>query len=258
MGSPRSSSCSERVETGRPSDLLSSAPMLPAPDLANAVTSFCTIGAGVTAMVLSRLVEPRQPPRWMGVWFCLFLTGLPTLGWHGWGVVATDWTGEAWRIADVGTNLLLAFAIQLAVAGDFYGTRFRNRLALLSGVANLVAVAGLVREGVTGVKSYAIPLGDFGGFYPGEAMLIADAFLVTGLFYAARERIAPAAKPLLHAVTAIFVVGLGLATAEGSVVVGQVGSLHALWHVVGGFGFVFLWAFTQVRLAHDTRSEDSR
>ena len=68
---------------------------------------------------------------------------------------------------------------------------------------------------------------------------------------AARKRIAPQAKPLLHAVTAIFVVGLGLATADGSVVIGRVGSLHALWHVVGSFGFVFLWVFTQVRLGRD-------
>jgi hypothetical protein len=24
--------------------------------------------------------------------------------------------------------------------------------------------------------------------------------------------------------------------------------MHALWHVVGGFGFIFLWAFVHVRL----------
>jgi hypothetical protein len=232
--------------------------MLPAPDLANAVTSFCTIGAGVTTLGLSLLIAPRQPARWLLVWFCLFFTGLPTLGWHGWGVTATDWTSETWRVADVGTNLLLAYALQLAVAGDFYGRRFRNRLAVFSAIANLIAIAGLIREAVTGVKHYAIPLGDFGGFYPGEAMLIADSLLVVGLFYAARRRIAPAAKPLLHAVTGIFLVGLGLATADGSVVVGRVGSLHALWHVVGSFGFVFLWAFTQVRLGHETQAGEMR
>ncbi len=225
--------------------------MLPAPDLANAVTSFCTIGAGATTLALALLIAPRQPARWLFVWLCLFVTGLPTLGWHGWGVVATDWSSEAWRVADVATNLLLAFALQLAVLGDFYGPRFRNRLGLASALANLVAIAGLVREAVTGVKVYAIPLGDFGGFYPGEAMLIADALLAMGLFYAARHRIARAAMPLLHCVTAIFLVGLGLATADGSVVLGRVGSLHALWHIVGSFGFVFLWAFTHVRLVSE-------
>lgn len=223
--------------------------MLPAPDLANAVTSFSTIGAGVTTAAFGRLVAPRHPGRWMAVWLALFVTGLPTLGWHGWGVVAGDSSGEAWRVADVATNLLLVYVLQLAIASEFYSQRFRSRLAIGSGVLNLAAVAGLVREGVTGVKTHAIPLGDFGGFYPGEAMLIADAVLATALFYAARRRIAPAAKPLLHGVTAIFLVGLGLATADGSVVVGQVGSLHALWHVAGGFGFLFLWAFVHAQLS---------
>jgi hypothetical protein len=228
--------------------------MLPAPDLANAVTSFSTIGAGATTLALARLVAPRHPRRWMLVWAALFATGIPTLGWHGWGVVMPDGRGEIWRVTDVATNLLLAFAIQLAVAGDFYSRRFRTRLAIGSGALNTAAIAGLIHEGVTGVKAYAIPLGDFGGFYPGEAMLIADSFLVVGLFYAARHEIAREAMPLLHCVTGIFLVGLGLATADGSVVVGRVGAMHALWHVVGGFGFIFLWAFVHVRLRAGGRS----
>lgn len=222
--------------------------MLPAPDLANAVTSFSTIGAGASTLALARLVAPRHPRRWMRVWLALFVTGLPTLGWHGWGVVLEGGRGEIWRVLDVATNLLLAYAIQLAVAGDFYSRRFRTRLAIGSGALNLAAIAGLIHEGLTGVKSYAIPLGELGGFYPGEAMLIADAFLITGLFYAARGRIAREAMPLLHCVTGIFLLGLGLATADGSVVIGRVGSMHALWHIVGGFGFIFLWAFVHVRL----------
>jgi hypothetical protein len=228
--------------------------MLPAPDLANAVTSFSTIGAGATTLALARLVAPRHPQRWRLVWAALFVTGIPTLGWHGWGVVMPDGRGEIWRVTDVATNLLLAFTIQLAVAGDFYARRFRTRLAIGSGALNTAAIAGLIHEGVTGVKNYAIPLGEFGGFYPGEAMLIADSFLVVGLFYAARHQIAREAMPLLHCVTGIFLVGLGLATADGSVVVGRVGSMHALWHVVGGFGFVFLWAFVHVRLRAGERS----
>src|SRR5690606_34387703 len=109
-------------------------------------------------------------------------------------------------------------------------------------------------EAVTGVKTYAIPLGGLGGFYPGEAMLIADAIAIVALFYAARREIAPEAMPLLHCVTGIFLAGLGLATADGSVVIGRVGSMHALWHVVGGFGFIFLWAFVHVRLRAEERT----
>lgn len=222
------------------------------PDLANAVTSVCTIGAGVTTLAFGRWVG-RHPARWMFVYFCLFLTGLPTLGWHGWGVVAPDWTRDGWQVADIASNLLLAWSVQLAVAGDFHGPRMVRRILWGSGAVNLAAVLWMVREAVVGTKVHWIPLGEFGGFYAGEAVLIADAVLAVGLFYAARARIAAEAKPLLHAVTAIFLVGLGLATADGDVVAGRVGSLHALWHVLGSFGFLFLWAFTEVRLRAEAR-----
>lgn len=217
------------------------------PDLANAVTSFCTIGAGVTTLAFGHWVS-RHPRRWRFAYLCIFLTGLPTLGWHGWGSVASDWTHEAWQVADIGSNLLLAWALQLAVAGDVYGPAFVRRLALGSGALNLAAIGWMVHEAVTGTQVHWISLGSYGGFYAGEAVLITDAFLTVGLFYAARKRIAAPARPLLYAVTALFLVGFGLATAEGDVVIGRMGSLHALWHVVGSFGLVFLWAFTEVRL----------
>jgi hypothetical protein len=217
------------------------------PDLANAVTSVCTIGAGVTASAFGTWVS-RHPTRWRFAYFCIFLTGLPTLGWHGWGTIATDWTHETWRVADVGSNLLLAWAVQMAVAGDFYAPTFVRRLAIGSGALNLAAIGWMVGEGATGSKVHWIPLGRFGGFYAGEAVLITDAFLTVGLFYAARARIPAAARPLLYAVTALFLFGFGLAIADGDVVIGRMGSMHALWHVIGSFGLLFLWAFTEVRL----------
>lgn len=57
-----------------------------------------------------------------------------------------------------------------------------------------------------------------GGFHPGESWLIPFSFTVTALFYARREQIRAAA-------------------------------MHALWHLVGPFGFVALWAFNHVRFA---------
>lgn len=214
-------------------------PLAPA-DLANAVTSFCTIGAGLVTLLLCALVRP-QPLRWWLVYANVFFTGLPTLGWHGWGL-------EAWRVADVGTNLLLAFFLQLAVLGDFHPPATQRRVALASGLLNLLAIAGLVREAVTGTKSYAIDLGAHGGFYPGEAMLIADSLFVVALFVWNRARIPARAKPLLWAMTLVFTLGFVLATAAGDVVTSRVIAHHALWHVVGGFGFVLLWAFNHVRM----------
>lgn len=219
------------------------APLSP-PDLANAVTSFSTIGAGVVTFALAWLVPPRQPARWLLVWFALFVTGLPTLGWHGWG-------GEFWRVSDGGTNLLLAWCIQLAVLGDYYAPETRRRMGAVMGVLNGAAIAWMFGEAATGTKTYLVSFGEHGGFYPGEAMLIVDSLLVTGLLVAKRSTFPDRARPLLWITTALFVLGLALATADGDVVGGRVGSWHALWHVVGGFGFVFLWAFNHVRLMEE-------
>lgn len=216
---------------------------LSAPDLANAVTSFCTIGAGLVTLLLCRYVG-AQPDRWLWAYFSLFVTGIPTLGWHGWGT-------EFWRVADVGTNLLLAYCLQLAVLGDYYAAGFRRRFALVSGLVNLAAVLFMATEGMRGGPGLAIDLGAFGGFQVGETVLIGDAVAVTWLLAAQRRRIPAPARPLLRLVVGCFVAGLLLATAAGDTVWGRIGSFHALWHVLGAFGFVLFWAFNHVRLQHD-------
>ncbi len=215
---------------------------LSAPDLANAVTSFCTIGAGLTTLLLCRYVG-SQPDRWLTAYFLLFVTGIPTLGWHGWGM-------EAWRVADVSSNLLLAFALQLAVLGDYYRADFRRRFAAVSGVVNAAAVVWMAGEGARGGAVEAIDFGAFGGFQIGETVLILDSVAVVVLIAVRRHRIPEVAVPLLRLVVLCFTVGLLLATAAGDTVHGRVGSYHALWHVVGSFGFLFLWAFNHVRLQH--------
>jgi hypothetical protein len=83
-------------------------------------------------------------------------------------------------------------------------------------------------------------------------MPILDAVLVTGLIYARRRLVPEAARPLLHVVTLTFLVGLGLATAAGDTLHGRWVSYRALWHVVGAFGFLALWAMNHVRFAGRT------
>ena len=95
-------------------------------------------------------------------------------------------------------------------------------------------------------RAYLIPLGPWGGFYPGESWLIALSFTVVGLFVARRRDIPARARPLLGAVCAIFLTGMLLATASNDRIVPPFFAMHALWHLVGAFGFVFLWAFNHV------------
>lgn len=227
---------------------------LSAPDLANSVTAFCTLLAGVVTLLLCRFVRP-QPPRWQFAYLCIFLTGIPTLGWHGFGVHPGPETvvGRAWQVTDIGSNLLLAWAIQFAVAGDYCAGAIRRRLAVGSALVNLAAVGWMYREVAASAMAETLEFGAFGGFAVGELVLIADALVITGLLYRARARIADEARPLLYLVTAFFLVGLGLATARGDVVHLKVLSYHALWHVVGAFGFILFWAFNHVRLEAEAR-----
>jgi hypothetical protein len=129
----------------------------------------------------------------------------------------------------------------------------RDRVAATTGAINLAGVAWIFREAITGEKHYLIPFGEHGGFYTGEVLLILDSFLVVGLLFARRREIAARAKPLLYLVTATFTVGLFLATAGNQEVAEPFWSWHALWHVVGAFGFVLFWAFNHVRF-EETRA----
>lgn len=210
------------------------------PDLTNTITGFCTILAGVIPLLLCRWLGP-QPGRWLFVYWCIFITGLPTVGFHGWG---TSWL----RVSDTGSNLLLAWAIQLAVLGDYYTPKTRLRVAVVSGIVNLVAITQMIREEVIGAKVYLVDLGDFGGFHPGESVLILDSILVVGLMVAQRRQIAPEAMPLLRVVIFCFLVGVGLASATNTTLHARIWSYHALWHIVSATGFVFLWAFNHKRL----------
>jgi len=223
--------------------------------MANAITSFATLLAGVFTLALWGLLRD-QPIRWAHAYLWIFLTGIPTLGLHGYGEPFGAPSHPYWSVADTGSNLLLAWAIQLAVLGDYWRER-RWRVAAASLGVNLLAIGNMVRERFFAEEiHYLIPLGDFGGFRTGEVMLIADSLFVVALLTAARTRMPRRARPLLGFVALSFLCGLALATASNQ----QVGLLfgvptlayHALWHLVGSFGFLAFFVLNHVRFSEAT------
>jgi hypothetical protein len=177
----------------------------------------------------------------VAVYAGILLTGIPTVWYHGFG--ETNVSG--W--ADSSSNLLLAWLVQVAALWDAYGEKTKIRVATVSGIINLAVVfaRGIAGESIRHID--VIPLGEFGGFHITEAMLILDSLLAAGLLYGQLREIPRKARNLLYAVTAIFVVGMLLATASNHQLDFQIVSYHALWHSVGSFGFVFLWVFNHVR-----------
>lgn len=223
---------------------------LPAAGLANTITGFATLFSGLACLALSRLVRP-QPARWQLVYWMIALTGVFTVTLHGFGetnpVFGAPWF---WTFLDTGSNIVVAWSIALAVLGDYYDEPLRWRVGV---AVTLVAAVGLLwhfQDSLPGTdRRHLVPLGGWGGFYPGESVLIALSFTVVALFVLRRDRIPAAARPLLLLVTALFFVGMLLATASNEKVVFPFLALHALWHLVGAFGFVGLWAFNHVRFS---------
>jgi hypothetical protein len=221
---------------------------LPAFGLANTITGFATFGAGCTCLALSRLVRP-QPPAWRFAYWMIVVTGVFTVTLHGFGETVSGFGPRwFWAFLDTGSNIVVAWALALAVLADYYAPAQRRWARPLLTAAMLVGVAWHFYDRLpTTERSTLIPLGGWGGFYPGETWLIALAWVVVGLFVARRDRIPARARPLLRVVVALFFGGMLLATASNEQIVYPFFSMHALWHLVGAFGFVFLWAFNHVR-----------
>lgn len=227
---------------------------LPAFGLANTVTGFATLFSGALALAFCRLVAP-QPARWRFAYWMIVLTGVFTITLHGFGETVGGFGPRwFWGFLDTGSNIVVAWALALGVLGDYYAPASQQRGRLVLTAAMLVGVAWHLTDRLPGTeRAYLVPLGSWGGFYPGETWLIALSWVVVGLFVARRERIPVRAKPLLGLVVAIFFVGMGLATASNDRVVYPFFAVHALWHVVGAFGFVAFWAFNHVRFAEPER-----
>jgi len=208
--------------------------------IANTVTAFATILAGLTTFAFCWLVAP-QPWRWRLAYAAIFITGVPTVWYHGFG--ETFWQG----VADIGTNLLLAWFLQVAALWDGYAPRTRWAVAIVSGLVNLFAIGGRISMGPGAARIFLVTFGAFGGFSVVELVLIADSLLAIGLLYGKYARIPLRARPLLFVTTGLFLLGAVLASASNHRLDFGILAWHASWHVVGAFGFIFLWAFNHVR-----------
>lgn len=222
--------------------------MLPDFGLANTITGFATLGAGCMGLALSRLTRP-QPARWHFVYWTIVVTGVFTITLHGFGETVSGFGPRwFWAFLDTGSNIVVAWAVGLGALGDYYDAETRRWARPALTLAMLVGVVWhFVDRLPGGERSYLIPFGSWGGFYPGESFLIAMSVAAVALFQRRSARIPAAAKPLLRLVVGLFLVGMGLATASNEKILYPFFALHALWHLVGAFAFIALWAFNHVR-----------
>ncbi|MBI1339099.1 hypothetical protein GC169_02650 [bacterium] len=219
---------------------------LPNFGLANTITGFATLFAGALPLAICHLSQ-MHPARWMLVYWLILVTGVFTITLHGFGetnpVLGERWF---WAFLDTGSNIVVAWGIARAVLMDFYAPSTQRWARPLAGVLMFAGVAWHFFDRL-GSGGYLVGFGGWGGFNPGESALIAFSLANTALYFIKRKAIAPRPMRLLLLVTGVFLVGLGLASASNDEIVFPFLSLHALWHVVGAFGFIALWAFNDVR-----------
>ena len=208
--------------------------------LANIVTSYCTCLGGILPLLFCGLYR-SQPRRWLFAYVCIVITGIPTVWLH-----AMEGNRVA-SFADVGTNILLAWAVIVAASGDFMSRVSRARLLGIITPLNIAGIGWLIWEIFAPGKRPLITFGTFGQFYAGEVFLITNAWVVTILFIVWRRQIPEAARPALWCVIGIFLAGLGMATAANHVISLYIFPWHAVWHITGMAGFLVLWLFNHIR-----------
>ena len=218
--------------------------------LANTVTGFCTCMAGIMPMLYCLILKP-QPPRWFFVYFCILLTGIPTVWLH---------SDEGNRLAgafDVGSNIFLVWSILLAASGDFMKRANANRFRISITVIDFAAIAYIFYEAmyIEGWRFTPIRFGEHGQFHFGETVLIINSWLSAGIFFAYRKQIPPSARPLILTVFLMFFAGMLLASAANNQIWWRIFAWHSIWHIVGAFALITLWLFNHVRFTELERQD---
>jgi len=133
---------------------------LPGYGLANTATAFATLFGGVFPLLFCFLMH-RQPLRWVFVYAMIVVTGVFTVTLHGFGQTNPIW-GERWfwSFLDTGSNIVVTWAVALAVLGDYYSTKTRRWAVPLATLAQIVGLAWHYYDRLPSTgQIYVIPLG---------------------------------------------------------------------------------------------------
>src|SRR5690606_13238834 len=141
-------------------------------------------------LLLCYLVQ-RQSKAWHFTYWMIVVTGVFTVTLHGFGeTVAGFGPRWFWGFLDTGSNIVVTWAVSLAIVDDFYSRDAvtGKRAQLLLTLFMLIGVSWHFYDQYPAIERFMlIPLGNWGGFYPGETCLIAFALLNVILFFNRRD-----------------------------------------------------------------------
>lgn len=214
---------------------------------ANVVSGFSLTLVGLFLLVLNRCLNgffPPQPLRWRLIYISLVVTGIPTGLYHGWGET------PLLRTIDLSTNLVLAWLGLYCVVYDRPRPRWMAIGTWMFFGLSLVAIVGRL---ALSNDFLFFELQNWGGFFLSEILLIVQGLITMVIHLINLPKLPSPARPLCVLTIAIFLIGMGLATASNQQILWNLLPVHALWHFVGGLAYLSLWIFNFVRFSVSPR-----
>lgn len=210
--------------------------------IANVVTSFATLGSGLV-VTLFWWFDGKQPLRWLFFYLTIIITAIPTIIHHMYP------TQQFWTSVDVMSNILLIWALEIALAGDFFSKVFYKKFVSVMTLINMLVILKLGYEIFSPPANLFLPLGEKSGFTFGETALILNAVLSVGIMAYYSKTCTQKQKSVLKVIVAIFILGLILATGSDDFIKPTFIGWHSLWHITGAFGFIVFWFFNHLRFS---------
>lgn len=212
--------------------------------ISNVVTSFATLWSGII-VTLFWWYEGKQPLRWLFFYLAIIITAIPTIVHH------MHPTQQFWTSIDIMSNILLVWALELALAGDFLKEVLYKKFVCVLSIINLLVVLKLGYEIYSPPEDIFLSLGEKSGFTFGEVALILNAILSVSVIAYYSKTFTRKQKSILKVLIAMFLLGLILATGSDDYIKPTFIGWHSLWHVTGAFGFVVFWFFNHLRFSRE-------
>ncbi|MGC8737831.1 MAG: hypothetical protein ACP5UA_04190 [Candidatus Hydrogenedens sp.] len=210
--------------------------------VSNVVTSFATLWSGIV-VTLFWCYDGKQPLRWLFFYLTIIITAIPTIVHHMYPAQ------QFWTSVDIMSNILLVWALELALAGDFFKDMSYKRFIFILSVINCFVVLKLGYEIFVPPESVFLQLGEKSGFTFGEVSLILNAILSVSVMTYYSRTFTQKQKSVLKILVIIFLLGLILATGNDDFIKPAFIGWHSLWHITGAFGFVVFWFFNHLRFS---------
>ncbi len=210
---------------------------------ANVISGFSLGLFGLFLLILNQCLSrffPPQPIRWQWLYVALFITGIPTGLYHGWGET------PLLRTIDLSSNLVLSWIGLYAVSHDRHmGGWVYFTIWVLLGI-NVCAIVGrFIVGGDLGFLTFS----SWGGFFVSELLLVVQGLFTIAVHSLNFRWLPPPAQPLCVLTISLFILGTSLSTASNQQIVWDLLPIHALWHFVAVLAFAALWMYNFVRFS---------